>query len=98
MDPFGKTAGKHVIVTLAISDRESMKVLCLRQAADNGADAYYVLAECGGTALKWRSLIRENEVRRLKDEFIGAIVDEAEVDRLDVEMIFFCSAEASQSL
>ncbi len=97
MDPFGKAAGKHSIVTLAIPNREPMKVLCLRQADDDGADVYYVLAECEGKALKWRSMIKENSVRRLKDEFVSNIVNEVEVDQLDVEMIFFCSAEASKT-
>ncbi|MDR1744176.1 MAG: hypothetical protein LBS30_00295 [Planctomycetota bacterium] len=56
-----------------------------------------MLAECEGHALKWRSMIKDNAVRRLRDEFIRYITDEDAVDTLDVETIFFCTAEASKA-
>ena len=97
MNPLGKLKGTHKIVTLQVPDRQPAKILCLHQVGDDGVDAYYVLAECEGKALKWRSMIKENSVRRLKDEFVRNITAEQEVDQLDVETIFFCSAEASKA-
>ncbi|MDR1612190.1 MAG: hypothetical protein LBT97_05330 [Planctomycetota bacterium] len=93
-----KVNGTHKIVTLRVPGRSSTKVLCLHQKeADNDRGAYYVLAENEGKATKWRSMIRDNTVRRLKDEFVLAIIDEQEIDNIDVETIFFCSAEASKT-
>ncbi len=89
--------GKHLIVTVQPPGRLPARVLCLRQKDQEDKDAYYVLAECEGKALKWRSLIKDNAVRRLKDEFIAHIAMEEEVDPLDVETIFFFTAEASKT-
>ena len=97
MDPLSKTKGTHVVVTLQLSGRPTAKILCLRQADESGGEAYYVLAECEGKALKWRSMVKDNSVRRLKDEFVVNIVDEREVDQLDVETIFLCSAVATKT-
>lgn len=97
MDPLGKIKGTHVIVTLQVPGRPPARILCLRQRDESGGDVYYVLAECEGKALKWRSMVKDNSVRRLKDEFVVNIVDEREVDQLDVETIFFCSAEATKT-
>lgn len=97
MNPFDKIKGKHKIVTLELPGRLPTRILCLCQPDDNEGDAYYVLAENEGKALKWKSLIKENTVRRLKDEYLENITGEREVDQLDVEMIFFCSAEASKT-
>ncbi len=97
MNPLGKIRGTHKIVILQVPERLPATLLCLHQKDSNGSDAYYVLAECEGKALKWRSMIKENSVRRLKDEFVDNIVEEQEIDQLDVETIFFCSAEASKT-
>ena len=97
MDPFDNIQGTHRVVTLRVPGRQPMRLLCLAQKDANGSDAYYVLAECEGPAIKWRSMIRENTVRRLRDEFIADIVAQEDVDGLDVETIFFCTAEASKA-
>lgn len=97
MNPLGKIKGTHKIVTLQVPGRAPARILCLHQVDETGEDAYYVLAENEGKAIKWRSMIKDNSVRRLKDEFVLNITDEQEVDTLDVETIFFCSAEASKT-
>ena len=97
MEHLGKVKGTHKLVTLAVQDRPVMRVLCLLQKDADGEDAYYVLAECEGKPLKWRSMIKDNSVRRLRDEFLDDIVSEEEVDTLDVETIFFCTIEASKA-
>ena len=97
MNPLGKIQGTHKVITLQVPGRSPTRILCLHQTDASGEGAYYVLAENEGRATKWRSMIKDNAVRRLKDEFVGAIIAEQEVDNLDVEMIFFCSAEASKT-
>ncbi len=67
--------------------RTPTRMLCLRQQDADGQDAYYVLAERENSALRWRSAIRDNAVRRLRDEFVANITSEEEVDDLDVEII-----------
>ena len=95
MSPLGAAKGAHVVVTVQVPNHLPARVLCKRQSDDNGANIYYVLAECEGKPLKWRSMVKDNAVRRLKDEFIANITEEYVVDQLDVETIFFCSAEAT---
>lgn len=97
MDPFENLQGSHRVVSLKVSGRPVTRVLCLVQKDASGQDAYYVLAECEGKAFRWRSMIRDNTVRRLRDEVVGNIVDEREADSLDVELIFFCTAEATKA-
>ena len=97
MNPLGSLKGKHKLITLRVPGRPPARILCLMQKDANGADAYYVLAECEGNALKWRSMIKDNAIRRLRDEFVNNITDEREVDSLDVETIFFCATEASKA-
>lgn len=96
MTPLGNINGVHRVVTLDVPGRSRARVLCLIQKDGNGEDAYYVLAECESTALKWRSMIRDNTIRRLRDEFIDNITVEEDVDNLDVETIFLCTTEASK--
>ncbi|MDR0362891.1 MAG: hypothetical protein LBJ46_09465 [Planctomycetota bacterium] len=98
MDPLDTVNGTHKIVTLRVPGRPPARVLCLcKKDAESGGDAYYVLAENEGKALKWRSMIRDNAVRRLREEFLLNIIEEQDVDNFDVEAIFFCSAEASKT-
>ncbi len=94
MAPRKDNEGVHVLVTLRAPDIKELTALCLKQPDENGKFGYYVVAECEGKALKWRSLIKDNSVRRLKDEYADLITDEREVDQLDVETIFFCTTEA----
>lgn len=97
MNPLGSIKGKHKIVTLQVPGRQPARILCLMQKDAGGADAYYVLAECEGRALKWRSMIRDNAIRRLRDEFKENIAEETDVDALDVETIFLCTTEVSKA-
>ncbi len=97
MKPPGNMKGTHKLVTIQVPGRAPARILCLTQKDGVGSDAYYVLAECEGRALKWRSMIRDNAVRRLRDEFLGSITAEQEVDTLDVETIFLCAAEPSKA-
>lgn len=97
MNPLGNIKGTHKVVTLQVPGRSPAKILCLLQQDAAGDDAYYVLAECEGKALKWRSMIKDNAIRRLRDEFIDNITVEQEVDALDVETIFFCTTEVSKA-
>lgn len=94
MHPFESVQGTHKLVTLQVPGRPPARLLCLVQRGGGGDEAYYVLAECEGRALKWRSMIKDSAVRRLKDEFVDSITTEQEVDALEVETIFFCAAEA----
>ena len=95
MGPLGAAKGAHVVVTVQVPNHLPTRVLCKRQKDDSGSNVYFVLAECEGRPLKWRSMVKDNAVRRLKDEYIASISEEYEVDQLDVETIFFCSAEAT---
>ncbi len=95
MNPPANLKGTHKLITLRVPGRVPARILCLAQKDAAGAEAYYVLAECEGPALKWRSMIKDNAVRRLRDEFLNSIAAEQEVDALDVETIFLCAAEAS---
>lgn len=97
MNPLANIKGTHKLVTLQVPGRQPARILCLVQKDAEGEDAYYVLAECEGRALKWRSMIKDNAIRRLRDEFIGHITDAAEVDSLDVETIFLCTTEVSKA-
>ena len=97
MNPLGNIRGTHKVVTLEVPGRQRARILCLLQKDASGDDAYYVLAECEGRALKWRSMIKDNAVRRLRDEFVGNITAEEEVDSLDVETIFLCTTEVSKA-
>lgn len=97
MDPLGGIKGTHKIVTLEVPGRQTSRILCLVQKDATGEDAFYVLAECEGRALKWRSMIKDNAVRRLKDEFVGGVTEAREVDALDVETIFLCTTEVSKA-
>lgn len=97
MNPLEDVDGTHKLVTLRAPGRETTRMLCLLRKDGRGATAYYVLAECEGRALKWRSMIKDNAVRRLKDEFIGGITREEDVDALDVETIFLCTTEVSKA-
>jgi hypothetical protein len=89
--------GTHRVVTLRMPGGRPARILCLMQPDANGADAYYVLAENEGHALKWRSMVQGNAVRRLRTEFKNSILDEAEVDEFDVESIFLCTTEVSKA-
>ena len=97
MNPLGSIRGTHKVVTLQVPGRPQAQILCLMQKDASGEDAYYVLAECEGRALKWRSMIKDNAIRRLRDEFLGSITSEVEVDSLDVETIFLCTTEVSKA-
>ena len=97
MNPLSNIKGTHKVVTLRIPGRQPARILCLAQPDGEGEDAYYVLAECEGHALKWRSMIKDSAVRRLRDEFLRYITREDVIDTLDVETIFFCTAEASKA-
>lgn len=97
MDPLEHARGVHKLVTLRVPGRDATRILCLLQQDADGKDAYYVLAECEGKPLKWRSMIKDNTVRRLRDEFVDSITMEQEVDALDVETIFFCTTEVSKA-
>lgn len=98
MGHFGKVKGRHKLIGIDIPGRPRAVLLCLLRQEDSGRDAYYVLAERDGASpLKWRSMVRDNSARRLKDEFIGNIVESRDVDELDVEMILFCAAEVSKA-
>ena len=98
MSHLGKIKGKHKLIGIDIPGRPRAVLLCLLQRDDSGREAYYVLAERDGpSSLKWRSMVKDNSVRRLKDEFIGNIVESRDVDELDVETILFCAAEVSKA-
>ena len=97
MEPFEGVRGTHKLITLEVTGRTRTRILCLVQRDNSGEDAYYVLAECEGKALKWRSMIKDNAVRRLRDEFVDNITEELDVDALDVETIFFCTTEVSKA-
>lgn len=97
MNPLSNIKGTHKVVTLRVPGRQPARILCLAQPDGAGEDAYYVLAECEGSALRWRSMIKDNAVRRLRDEFLRCISDEEVIDTLDVETIFFCTVEASKA-
>lgn len=97
MNPLGNIKGTHKVVTLRVPGRQPTRILCLLQKDAAGADAYYVLAECDGRPLKWRSMIRDNAVRRLRDEFVVNISEEEDADALDVETIFLCTTEVSKA-
>lgn len=97
MNPFENLDGAHRLVTLNLPGRSPTCILCLVQKDSINCDVYYVLAECESRALRWRSMIRGNTVRRLRDEVVGHIVDEQPVDGLDVETIFFCTSAASKA-
>ena len=97
MNPLGGIKGTHKVVTLQVPGRQPTRILCLMQKDAGGDDAYYVLAECEGHALKWRSMIKDSAIRRLRDEFVGSIVATEDVDSLDVETIFLCTNEATKA-
>lgn len=97
MNPLGGIKGRHQVLTLETPGRPVSRVLCLMQKDASGEDAYYVLAECEGRALKWRSMIKDNAVRRLREEFMNSITATEEADSLDVETIFLCTTEASKT-
>ena len=97
MNPLSNIKGKHKLVNLRVPGRQPARLLCLLQEDASGEDAYYVLAECEGRALKWRSMIRDNAIRRLRDEFVKYISDTEDVDSLDVETIFLCTTEVSKA-
>ncbi len=97
MSPLGSLKGTHKVVTLKVPGRPEARMLCLIQDDPAGGNAYYVLAECESTALRWRSMIRDNSIRRLRDEFVANIIQEVDVDGLDVETIFLCTTEASKA-
>jgi|GEM_PF-2005313 hypothetical protein len=96
MSPLGSLQGTHKVVTLRVPGRQEARMLCLIQDDPSGGSAYYVLAECEGSAIRWRSMIRDNSIRRLRAEFIANITSECVVDGLDVETIFLCTAETSK--
>lgn len=98
MAPSKNINGVHRVVTLDVPGRARTRVLCLIQKDGKGDDAYYALAECEAKALRWRSMIKDNAIRRLRDELIENIIVEEDVDSLDVETIFFCTVEASKHL
>ncbi|MDR1536194.1 MAG: hypothetical protein LBU64_14085 [Planctomycetota bacterium] len=88
----------YKLVGIDTPGRPPAVLLCLLQTDSLGREAYYVLAERDGrSSLKWRSMLKGNTVRRLKDEFRERIVDSREVDELDVETIFLCAAEVSKA-
>lgn len=89
--------GVHKLVTLQVPGREPASILCLVQKDGAGEDAFYVLAECEGCAFKWRSMIRDNAIRRLRDEYARHITSATPVDGLDIETIFLCTTEASKA-
>ncbi|MDR1519309.1 MAG: hypothetical protein LBU23_04075 [Planctomycetota bacterium] len=90
--------GIHKLIGIDVPGRPRAVLLCLLQTDESGGDAYYVLAERDGSnSLKWRSLVKDNSVRRLKDEFLERIVLSQDVDELDVETIFFCATEVSKA-
>ncbi len=97
MNPVGNLKGTHKIITLEVPGRGPARILCLVQRDAAGIDGYYVLAEREGRALKWRSMIKDNAVRRLRDEFIAFISRIEDADMLDVETIFFLTAEVSKA-
>ncbi|MCD8138932.1 MAG: hypothetical protein LUE17_03980 [Planctomycetaceae bacterium] len=97
MNPLGSLKGTHKIVTLQVPGRGPARILCLTQKDATNDEAYYVLAECEGKALKWRSMIKDNAIRRLRDEFVPSIVALEEIDALDVETIFLCTTEVSKA-
>lgn len=97
MNPLGSIKGRHKVITLEVPGRQAARVLCLVQKDAGGDDAYYVLAECGENALKWRSMIKDNAIRRLREEFVENITAEEDVDALDVETIFLCTTEVSKA-
>lgn len=97
MNPLGSIKGTHKLVTLEVPGRQPAHVLCLVQKDAGGEDAFYVLAECGDSALKWRSMIKDNAIRRLREEFLANITATEDVDALDVETIFFCTTEVSKA-
>lgn len=97
MNPLESIKGTHKVITLEIPGREPTRILCLLQQDSNGEDAYYVLAECEGRALKWRSMIKDSAIRRLRDEYVENISAEVVVDDLDVETIFLCTTEVSKA-
>ena len=92
----GGINGTHRIITLAVPGRAQALVLCLVQSDSAGADSYYVLAECEGRYTRWRSMVKDNAVHRLKDEFVPFITNQEEIDDFDVESIFFCTTEVSK--
>ena len=97
MNPLGSLKGTHKIVTLQVPGRSPTRILCLTQKDAAHEEAYYVLAECEGRALKWRSMIKDNAIRRLRDEFVPNIIGLEEIDALDVETIFLCTTEVSKA-
>lgn len=97
MNPLANIKGTHRLVTLNVPGRQPARILCLIQKDASDQDAYYVLAECEGSALKWRSMIKDNAIRRLRDEFVGHISEVTDVDALDVEIIFLCTKEVSKA-
>lgn len=96
MDFSGGNGGVHKLVTITAPGRIPTHVLCLVQMDSAGEKAYYVLAEQEDRPTRWRLLIKDNMVRKLKDEFVATILNEWEVDGLDVETIFFCATETSK--
>ena len=97
MNPLGGIKGRHRVLTLEVPGRPVSRILCLMQKDASGDDAYYVLAECEGRALKWRSMIKDNAVRRLRDEYVNGITATEDVDSLDVETIFLCTTEVTKT-
>lgn len=97
MDPLDSLKGTHKLVTLRVPGRQPTTILCLTQKDSAGVEAYYVLAECEGRPLKWRSMIKDNAIRRLREQFVAHITDAREVDNLDVETIFVCTTEVSKA-
>ena len=96
MESKDKNGGEHKLVTITAPGRAPTHLLCLVQNDSEGEKAYYVLAEQEDRPTKWRSLIKDNMVRKLKDEFVATILNEQAVDELDVETIFFCTTEVSK--
>lgn len=93
MDVFNSAEGGHKLVTVALPGRPVIRILCQVRPTAEGRDHYYVLAECEGRALKWRSLVRDNAVLRLKDEIVTFIAEAEDLDDFDVETILLCTTE-----
>ncbi|MDR3211416.1 MAG: hypothetical protein LBU79_05815 [Planctomycetota bacterium] len=98
MNLLDQIKGVHKIVTLEIPERLPTRILCLHKNETGGPGAYYVLAECTGKgAIKWRSLIKDNSLCRLKDELILNITKEEVVDKLDVATILLCTIDVKNT-
>ncbi|MDR2390960.1 MAG: hypothetical protein LBE84_04680 [Planctomycetota bacterium] len=97
MNPFENNQGVNKIVGIDVPGRPKTVLLCLVKPGDNGEE-YFVLAEREGQSnLRWRSLVKDNAIKRLKDEYRDRIVESQDVDEFDVESIFLCTAEVSKA-